>query len=35
MWGNVGSFFDRFYLVKKFILPTLDDSKLSSIKYDK
>ena len=27
--------FDRFYLVTKFILPTLDDLKLSLIKYDK
>ena len=27
--------FDRFYVVTKFILPTLDDLKLSMIKYDK
>ena len=27
--------FDRFYVVTKFILPTLDDLKLSSIGYDK
>ena len=27
--------FDRFYVVTKFILPTLDDLKLSLIKYDK
>ena len=27
--------FDRFYVVTKFILPTLDDLKLSPIKYDK
>ena len=27
--------FDRFYLVIKFILPTLDNLKLSPIKYDK
>ena len=27
--------FDRFYLVTKFILPALDDLKLSSIRYDK
>ena len=27
--------FDRFYAVTKFILPTLDDLKLSPIKYDK
>ena len=27
--------FDRFYVVTKFILPTLDDFKLSPIKYDK
>ena len=27
--------FDRFYLVTKFILPTLDDLKLSPIGYDK
>ena len=27
--------FDRFYVVTKFILPTMDDLKLSSIKYNK
>ena len=27
--------FDRFYVVTKFILPTLDDLKLSPIGYDK
>ena len=27
--------FDRFYLITKFVLPTLDDLKLSPIKYDK
>ena len=27
--------FDQFYVVTKFILPTLDDLKLSPIKYDK
>ena len=27
--------FDRFYVITKFILPTLDDLKLSSIRYDK
>ena len=27
--------FDRFYVVTKFILPTLDDLKLSPIKCDK
>ena len=27
--------FDRFYVVTKFILPTLDDLRLSPIKYDK
>ena len=27
--------FDRFYVITKFILPTLDDLKLSPIKYDK
>ena len=27
--------FDRFYVVIKFILPTMDDLKLSEIKYDK
>ena len=27
--------FDRFHVVTKFILPTLDDLRLSPIKYDK
>ena len=27
--------FDRFYVFRKFILPTLDDLKLSPIAYDK
>ena len=27
--------FDRFYVVTKFIIPTLDDLKLSPIKYNK
>ena len=27
--------FDRFYVVTKFILPTLDDLELSPIKYDR
>ena len=27
--------FDRFYVVTKFILPMMDDLKLSPIKYDK
>ena len=27
--------FDRFYVVTKFILPTLDDLKLAPIKYNK
>ena len=27
--------FDRFYVVTKFILPTLDDLRLLPIKYDK
>ena len=27
--------FDRFYVITKFILPTLDDLKLSPIRYDK
>ena len=33
--GILAHFFDRFYVVKKFILPTLDDLKLSPISYDK
>ena len=31
----LGHSFDRFYVVTKFLLPTLDDLKLSPIKYDK
>ena len=31
----LGHSFDRFYVVTKFILPTLDDLKLSPISYDK
>ena len=27
--------FGRFYVITKFILPTLDDLKLSPIRYDK
>ena len=27
--------FDRFYVITKFVLPTLDDLKLSPIRYDK
>ena len=27
--------FDRFYIITKFILPKLDDLKLSPIRYDK
>ena len=27
--------FDRFYVITKFVLPTLDDVKLSPIRYDK
>ena len=27
--------FDRFYVITKFVLPTLDDLKLSHIRYDK
>ena len=33
--GMLAHSFDRFYVVTKFILPTLDDLKLSPIKYDK
>ena len=33
--GMLAHSFHRFYVVTKFILPTLDDLKLSSIKYDK
>ena len=31
----IAHFLDRFYVVTKCILPTLDDLKLSLIKYDK
>ena len=33
--GMLAHTFDRFYVVTKFILPTLDDLKLSPVKYDK
>ena len=33
--GMLAYSFDRFYVVTKFILPTLDNLKLSPIKYDK
>ena len=33
--GMLAHSFDRFYVVTKFILLTLDHLKLSSIKYDK
>ena len=33
--GILAHSYDRFYVVTKFILPTLDDLKLSPIKYDK
>ena len=33
--GMLAHSFDRFYVVTKFILPTLDDLKLSPIGYDK
>ena len=33
--GMLPHSFDRFYVVMKFILPTLDDLRLSPIKYDK
>ena len=33
--GMLAQSFDRFYIVTKFILPILDDLKLSPIKYDK
>ena len=33
--GKLAHSFDRFYVVTIFILPTLDDLKLSPIKYDK
>ena len=33
--GMSANSFDRFYVVTKFILPTLDDLKLLPIRYDK
>ena len=33
--GMLAHSFDRFYVVTKFILPTLDDLKLSPIRYEK
>ena len=33
--GMLANSFDRFYVVTKFILPILDNLKLSPIKYDK
>ena len=33
--GMLAHSFDRFYVVTKFVLPTLDDMKLSPIRYDK
>ena len=33
--GMLAHSFDRFYVVIRFILPTLDDLRLSPIKYDK
>ena len=33
--GMLAHSFERFYVVMKFILPTLDDLKLSPIRYDK
>ena len=33
--GMLTHSFDRFYVITKFILPTLDDLKLSPIRYDK
>ena len=33
--GMIAHSFDKFYVVTKFILPTSDDLKLLSIKYDK
>ena len=35
MWGMLAHSFDSFYVVTKFILPTLDDLKLSPTGYDK
>ena len=33
--GMLAHSFDRFYVVSKYILPTMNDLKLSPIKYDK
>ena len=33
--GMLSHSFDRFYVITKFILPTLDDLKLLPIRYDK
>ena len=33
--GMLAHSFDRFYVITKFVLPTLDDLKLSPIRYDK
>ena len=33
--GMVAHSSDRFYVITKFVLPTLDDLKLSPIRYDK
>ena len=33
--GMLTHSFDRFYVIAEFVLPTLDDMKLSPIKYDK
>ena len=33
--GILAHSFDRFYIVTKFILPTMNDLKLSPVKYDK
>ena len=33
--GMLAHSFDRFYVITKFVLPTLDDLKLAPIKYDK
>ena len=33
--GMVAHLFDRFYVATNFILPTMDDLKLSPINYDK
>ena len=33
--GMLAHSFDRFYVITKFVLPTLDDLKSSPIRYDK